>query len=106
MTYLHRLFGSKTKRQPKPLTQKPRQYGQLRIEQLEARITPADVTVASLLFRGDLVADGTLWRATGKPIEVGFNPAGTEAFKSLVTLTGDTVIDQTLQNFQFQGTGA
>ena len=106
MTYLHRLFGSKTKRQPKPLTQKPRQYGQLHIEQLEARITPADVTVASLLFRGDLVTDGTLWRAAGKPIEVGFNPTEGEAFKSLVTLTGDTVIDPALQNFRFKGTGA
>lgn len=106
MTYLHRLFGSKSRRQPKPLEQKPRKHHQLHIEELEARITPADVTVASLLFRGDLVADGALWRATGKPIEVGFKPTGGEAFKSLVTLTGDTVIDPALQNFQFQGTGA
>ena len=106
MTYLHRLFGSKSRRQPKPLEQKPRKHHHLHIEELEARITPADVTVASLLFRGDLVADGALWRATGKPIEVGFKPTGGEAFKSLVTLTGDTVIDPALQNFQFQGTGA
>ncbi|MFM8932982.1 MAG: hypothetical protein ACKOS8_14035 [Gemmataceae bacterium] len=106
MTYLHRLFGSKSARQAKTFGQKPRNTHRLNIEQMEARITPADVTVASLLFRGDLVADGALWKATGKPIEVGFNPTGTEAFRSLVTLTGDAVIDPVQTLLQFKGTGS
>ena len=106
MTYLHRLFGSRVTRQTRQLIHKFPIARRLTIEQLEARINPTDVVVSSLLFRGDLVADGALWKATGKPIEVGFNPTGTEAFKSLVTLAGDTVIDSAKTLLQFKGTGS
>jgi hypothetical protein len=91
MTYLHRMFSSILPQQA--THKKTRDVRSLHIEQLEARINPTDVVVSSLLFRGDLVADGALWKATGKPVEVGFNPTSTEGFRSLITLAGDTVID-------------
>ncbi len=53
----------------------------LTLEMLESRINPTDVISSSLLFRGDLIADGGLWKGTRTPIEVGFNPTGTEAFE-------------------------
>jgi hypothetical protein len=76
------------------------------IEILEARVNPTDVISSSLLFRGDLIADGNLWKSTGSPIEIGFNPTQGEAFRSLVTLKGDTVLDPAASKLDFQGVGA
>ncbi len=89
----------------KPST-KIKGFRRLVLENLESRINPADLVVSSLLFRGDLIADGNLWKATGSPVEIGFNPTQGEAFRSLVTLAGDTIIDSSAQKFQFQGTAS
>jgi len=106
MAIFQRLLNTKSNRQAKAVVPLTRNYKRLAIEQLEARITPADVVVSSLLFRGDLIADGASFTAINKQIQIGFNPVQGEEFRSLVTLTGDTVLDPALQNFQFKGTGA
>ena len=106
MAIFQRLLNTKSNKQAKAVVPLARNYKRLAIEQLEARITPADVVVSSLLFRGDLIADGASFRAINKQIQIGFNPTEGEEFRSLVTLTGDTVLDPALQNFQFKGAGA
>ena len=63
MAIFQRLLNTKSNRQAKAVVPLARNYKRLAIEQLEARITPADVVVSSLLFRGDLIADGASFRA-------------------------------------------
>jgi|GEM_PF-6681038 len=79
----------------------------LKLESLEARqVLAADVDVAGLLFRGDLMQDGERWVATSGAVGVGFKPKGSEAFRPLVTLTGDIAIDASTAAFDFRGTAA
>jgi len=79
----------------------------LRLESLEARqLLAADIDVAGLLFRGDLVRDGERWVATSGAVDVGFKPTGAEAFRPLVTLTGDIAVDAFTAAFDFRGTAA
>ena len=78
----------------------------LELDFLENReLLAVDIVVGDLLFRGDLVADADVYRAASKPIEVGYNPTQGEEFRSLVTLTGNVMVDPTAGQFQFKGTG-
>jgi hypothetical protein len=79
----------------------------LKLESLEARqLLAADVDVAGLLFRGDLVQDGERWVAASGSVDVGFKPTGSEAFRPLVTLTGDVAVDLSNSTLGFKGTAA
>ena len=79
----------------------------LRFESLEARqLLAADIDVAGLLFRGNLVQDGQRWVVSSGAVDVGFKPAASEAFRPLVTLTGDVAVDASTAAFDFRGTAA
>ena len=103
------MFATK---QPAQTTQKRRQFAdrawrKMTLERLEDRLTPADITVASLLFRGNLSGTGPVFSsAQGDSIQVGFAPVQGEAFRPLATLTGQTVVDTSAQTLQFKGTAA
>ena len=75
----------------------------LGVEALETRINPTDLVISPLLFRGDLVADGDFWKAIGKPVDVGFQPTQGEAFRKLVRLDGDSIINSLNGSLQFRG---
>ena len=79
---------------------------ELELDYLENReMLAVDVVVGDLLFRGDLVQEAELYRATAKPIQIGFNPTQGEAFRSLVTMTGDMKIDREAGLFSIIGKG-
>lgn len=73
------------------------------LESLESRVTPAEVLVNSLLFRGNLVENNGIFSTPNSAIEVGYNPTLGESFRPLITLNGNTLIDPVSNQFQFQG---
>lgn len=78
----------------------------LQLESLEARqLLAADVDVAGLLFRGDLVQDGQRWVVSSGAVDVGFKPTGSEAFRPLFTVTGGTAVDTIDTSVSFSGQG-
>lgn len=91
-------------------SRRPRRRGQrspLRLESLEARqLLAADVDVAGLLFRGDLVQDGQRWVAASGAVDVGFKPAASEAFRPLFTVSGGTTVDTVDTSVSFTGQGS
>ena len=95
--------GNNRSKIKKSKTSKPLKYQRLGIELLEARITPADVLVSSLLFRGNLIGNSGVYIAENASVEVGYNPTVGESFRPLITLNGTTLIDQGLNQVQFQG---
>ena len=76
------------------------------LESLESRVTPAELLVNSLLFRGNLVENNGIFSTPNSAIEVGYNPTLGESFRPLITLNGNTLIDPVSNQFQFQGTGS
>lgn len=85
---------------------KAKGFRALGLESLESRITPADVLLSSLLFRGNLIETSGIYTATNTAVEVGYNPTVGETFRPLISLNGNTQIDPVSKQFQFKGTGS
>jgi hypothetical protein len=97
------VYACKSPGNRRNLKTQPRQ--RMALERLEDRLTPADIAVATLLFRGDLSGTGPVFSsAQGASIQVGFAPTQGEDFRPLATLTGETVVDTSAQTLQFKGT--
>lgn len=60
----------------------------------------------SLLFRGNLIENNGIFSTTNSVVQVGFKPTLGEAFVSLISLNGNTLIDPVSNQFQFTGTGS
>jgi len=80
--------------------------GALRVESLEPRhLLASDVIAGGLLFRGDFTgAGGNI--VTDGTVQVGYAPTTGEAFRSLVTLTGDITVDASTATLGFKGTAS
>ena len=61
------------------------------LESLESRVTPAELLVNSLLFRGNLVENNGIFSTPNSAIEVGYNPGRTR-HKSLPSKNHLTVV--------------
>jgi hypothetical protein len=75
-------------------------------ESLEPRhLLASDVITGGLLFRGDFTGSGGNIVTDGT-VQVGYAPTTGEAFRSLVTLTGDITVDASTATLGFKGTAS
>ena len=69
---------------------------------LERRDLPAQVVLGSLLLDGPLTLNGSIYSACG-PVNIGFNPTGTESYLPLTVWNGNLSFTSGGSNFTFAG---